>query len=210
MEDYKNIVEDFKVNAWKSNPFERMLKIKEETPQDLLPFLTLCLSEIPKGGTFFDAALSYIPEEEFKELIDCAIGLSRQVGWTDVSCSVFDYASLQFPSLLLEYLPEQLSSRSSSYYDKWIWRNAGPKEMTFLIKILESNGKSTQDAWESLVNIRNESAILKARYFFDIGCPRPEIGFDIYSRESGFEIEEESVRKLYQELLVTSYLMMSI
>ena len=80
MEDYKNIVEDFKVNAWKSNPFERMLKIKEETPQDLLPFLTLCLSEIPKGGTFFDAALSYIPEEEFKELIDCAIGLSRQVG----------------------------------------------------------------------------------------------------------------------------------
>jgi hypothetical protein len=58
MEDYKNIVIDFKTNAWKSNPFERMHKIKEEAPQDILPFLTLCLSEIPKGGTFFDAVLS--------------------------------------------------------------------------------------------------------------------------------------------------------
>lgn len=199
MEVYKNIVKDFKLDAWKSNPFERMLKVKEEEPQNLLPFLTLCLSDIPKGGTFFDAALSYISEKEFKELIGRAIELSRQIGWTEVTCSVIDYASLQFPSLLLEYLPELLNSRSSSYYDKWVWRNSNQKEMNFLIEIIQSNSESKNDAWECLVNIRNETAILKAQGLFDIGCPRPEIGFDIYSKESGFEVVENSVRKLYQD-----------
>ncbi len=200
MEDYRKIVEDFIVNSWKSQPFERMLKIKEETPADLLPFLKLCLAEIPKGGTFFDAALSFINEDEFRELVDCSINLTRQGDWTEVMCSVIDYASLQFPLLLLEYLPELLGSRSNSYYDKWVWRKSGSKEESLLIKILESgDGKCKHEAWECLVNIRNESAILKALDFFEIGCPGPDICFDIYSRESGFEVKKGIARQLYPD-----------
>lgn len=199
MKDYEKLIEEFKANSWQANPFEGMLKVKEESPKDLLPFLKLCLSEIPKGGTFFDAALSYIREEEFKELIDRAIDLSRENGWTGVACSVVDYASLQFPSLLIEYLPELLHSRSSSYYDKWIWRNAGPKEMSFLISILESDEENKHDAWESLINIRNGAAILKARDLFDVGCHRPGINFDAYAQESGFEVKEDIARKLHPD-----------
>jgi len=51
MENYKSVIEDYKNKGWESKPFHRMLNIKDENPQDLLPFLKTCITDVPKGGT---------------------------------------------------------------------------------------------------------------------------------------------------------------
>ncbi len=199
MEDYKEVVKDLKLRGWDSKPFDRMLSIRDEARGDLLPFLKLCLTEVPKGGTFVDAAFSYISEEEFKELISYAISESKNHGWTDVISSVIDYASLQFPRLLTDHLPGLLESRSNTYYEKWAWRKADDELVDQLCDIICSNDRRKNDAWECLVNIRNESAILKAHELFEKGCPRPQIGFDTYSMESGFLVRDGKSRRLTQD-----------
>ncbi|HCM76310.1 MAG TPA: hypothetical protein DIS90_08000 [Cytophagales bacterium] len=199
MEDFKEIIKDFKSRAWDSKPFDRMLRIRNESRGDLLPFLKLCLTEVPKGGTFVDAAFSYISEEEFKELIAYAIFEVKCHGWTDAICSVVDYASLQFPLLLIEYLPDLLESRSNTYYEKWAWRKAGGKQVGQLLEIIDSGGRLKNYAWECLVNVRKKTAILKAHELFEKGCPRPQIGFDTYSMESGFVVRDGDARQLYRD-----------
>ncbi len=198
MDFYKQVVERYKKGKWKSKPFDGMLEIKNMYPVQLVPFLELCIAEIPEGGTFVDAAFSFLNQEEFRKIIDISLDHSDQHGWSDITVSVIDYASLQFPELLQPHLEKFVKTRDSSYYDRWVWRNAGDSEIEMLCNLINTgNLDVVHDAWDCLVNIRNEKAIKKAFDTFELACERQDIGFQVYAQESGFELEGENVRELF-------------
>jgi len=194
------IVDAFKKDGWKSNPFEAMLELRDEDRDQLLDLILLCLQEVPDGGTFIDAAFSFLTESEFQKAIDEAIIVLRENTESEMANSVIAYACLQFPQLLKPYLTEflEIQPNQGSYYDNWVWRDGGEKEVQFLCEHIEkSNLEKRYIAWECLVNIRNKQAILKASQLFNKGCRRKDIGFDIYSMLSGFEVKGDSVTQLY-------------
>jgi hypothetical protein len=198
MDFYKQVVEHYKKDKWKSNPFDGMLEIKNKYPAQLVPFLELCIAEIPEGGAFVDAAFSFLSKEEFRKIIEISFENSDQNGWSDITVSVIDYASLQFPELLQPHLGQLIKTRDSSYYDRWVWRNAGDSEIEMLCDLINTgNLGAVHDAWDCLANIRNEKAIKKASDTFEVACERKEIGFKIFAQECGFELEGDKVRELF-------------
>lgn len=198
MDFYRQVVERYKKDKWNSEPFNGMLEIKNKHPDQLLPFLKLCISEIPEGGTFVDAAFSFLTKEEFKEIIEISLEYSIQNNWSEITVSVIDYASLQFPELLSPHFEKLLKSRDSSYYDRWVWRNAGDSEIEMLCNLINSSDLDiVHYAWDCLVNIRNRKAIKKASELFDVASKRKDIDFQTYANESGFELENGEVRELF-------------
>ena len=132
MELYQLVVENYKRDKWKARPFDGMLEIKIQSAISSYPFWKLCVLEISEGGTFVDAAFSFLTPEEFR---DCRLYFPKAAAetWSTVLLSVVDYASLQFPELLLPY-HERLVKTSAglSYADRWAWRGAGALKLIFL------------------------------------------------------------------------------
>lgn len=198
MELYQLVVENYKRDKWKARPFDGMLEIKNTKRDQLLPFLKLCVSEISEGGTFVDAAFSFLTPEEFREIVDFTFQKAAAETWSTVLLSVVDYASLQFPELLLPYHERLVKRRGLSYADRWAWRGAGALEIDFLSKLIKSgNAELAHDAWECLVNIRTEEAIQRSYELFDLACERRDIGFNTFAHDSGFELKNGECRKLF-------------
>lgn len=196
---YKKVIEDFKAKGWQSKPYDGMIQIKNDSPEDLLPFLKLCLKEFKDGATFIDGAFSFLCENQFKELIDITIEQSKKEGWVEVYNSVISYASVQFPQLLKEYLFELSKNRDNrSYYDRWIWRKGGNEEINLLVEHIKSD-KDKYEAWENLINICNKTAVLQAYKYFEDACLNKQYGFDWYSKQLGFELKEEKVKQLFMD-----------
>jgi hypothetical protein len=200
----KEIIKGFKEKKWQSNPFEKMLELKKTNPKELFTLLLLALDEIPEGGTFIDAALSYLDDKEFNELIISSITTLRNNSKSEIANSIVAYATLQMPHLLKPFLIEFLSIKPNdgTYYESWVWREGGQKEIDILKNII-LNDKSEnlkQQAWDSLVNIRSPKAMIEAARLYEvagINLRRPDLSFDVYSNMAGFEVRENRVRQLF-------------
>src|ERR1041385_2500696 len=63
------------------------------------------MRRFPKGGTFLDGALSFLPEEAWPGLVRVALDtLDRSGGKNPAAESVIEYASLQYPTALHPHL----------------------------------------------------------------------------------------------------------
>ncbi|NRB40870.1 MAG: hypothetical protein HRU20_20765 [Pseudomonadales bacterium] len=100
MNNASDILEGFKSQGWESAPYEQMLKLKNHQPKQLLSFVHSCMQDIPEGCSFMDAALSYVTEVEFQQLVSMAL-LKLEVNKRHKAAhSVIHHAQLQFPQLL--------------------------------------------------------------------------------------------------------------
>ena len=199
MEEALQLVKAFEEKGWKSKPCEGMLKIRDRHREQLSPLVRLCMDK-DLGGTFVDAALSFLTEEEFRDVVDAAVSILSTNEDAKCANSVVAYASLQFPRLLAPHLETffKVKPNRDAYYGTWVWREAGEKEIEFLGGQIENSDEETRSfAWDCLLSVRKPDAILEAKRLSDLVAMPMGLGFNEHAKFSGFEMVDGKPRPLF-------------
>lgn len=162
------LVRDFKARSWKSEPMDRALEIALGSPWDLPRLVLLVIAEIPSGGTFLDAVLSFLDMDAWPAVAQAALDVLARNPESHAAQSVLEYAGLQCPSALRPHLEEifPLALASDSYRAQILpWRHSGLSNFLFLRSILDD---ATQDsgaltmAWRAMIATGHPEAIAYA------------------------------------------------
>ncbi len=200
-------ITNFKATGWESNPQEKILEIAKHNSEILKDLLIKIIEEIPEGGTYLDAAFSFLSEENFREVISFTLENIKANGLTHANESAIEYASIQLPQILnphLGYL-STVKSNQSADFSAWPWRNADSMEIKRLESILKDDSQSTDEkkyAWEALIATSNTEALEVASQYIANIKDREESDrdfFNMYSMAEGFEWEGKEFNKLYND-----------
>lgn len=82
------------------------LKQLQTDPSALVDFTSLVMENYPKGGTFFDAALSFLPLEDWPAVVHQAMVRLRSDPANKAAESILEYANQQCPATLQPYTEE--------------------------------------------------------------------------------------------------------
>ena len=69
MSEIETLISDFKHRGWESEPMDKVLDIAHRSAADAARLAHRLIDELPKGSTFFDAVLSFVPLDEWPELV---------------------------------------------------------------------------------------------------------------------------------------------
>jgi hypothetical protein len=181
----ERLIGDFKSRGWDCDPFDQTLAIVNDTPEQVETLLRAVMRDIPQGGTFFDAAISYLPMDAFSSLVADAIRILEE-GPNEAAESLIAYTSLQVPTALHPHLNKlfSLCPNSGTYYENWPWRESGNAESDFLIGELKDSSADREKSLECLLETREMQNLLAARETFDsVGLPH---SFDVYILQVGY------------------------
>jgi hypothetical protein len=198
----EQLVRDFQQRGWSAHPFERTIEIAQSTPQDVARLLHIALREIPEGGTFLDAALSFLDPDAFPHIVTAALAVLRHNHKNELAESVVAYASLQFPTALHPHLTDifELAPNQGTYFEDWPWRESGKQHLPFLQAILVDPTQPVaagMKAWLAMLETRDSDVLLHALSFVD----RLDLPHDprIYLNEIGFDLSDGHLRQLYAD-----------
>jgi hypothetical protein len=94
---------------------------------------------LPEGGTFLDAALSFLPGEDWPSLIERAVAALEVDDANEAAAAVISYASLQCLPAVHLYLERlfHIDSLFQTYYGSYAWRESGTQHLPALSQHLE-------------------------------------------------------------------------
>lgn len=94
---------------------QQFLDIAQNAPFDIVHIARLIMDRFPHGGTFFDAALSFLPLSDWPLIVQEAIIALHQNADNEAAHSILEYASLQCPSALTPYTTEIMKLSKKLY-----------------------------------------------------------------------------------------------
>ncbi|HLO43419.1 MAG TPA: hypothetical protein VK175_03730 [Leadbetterella sp.] len=162
-EKAKQLIIDFKNNGWQTpNLYERLFDLTTNST-DTFYFATEYLKSFDKNATIFNDILSYIDKFQFADLINSALEILKKQKNENAE-SVIEYASLQFPELLHNYLELifELKPNERTYYADYPWRNlSSDRTQIFKEKLIssETNITDKQKLFRCLLETRNLETI---------------------------------------------------
>ena len=135
-------------------------------PEAVSDLAIAVMRRFPKGGTFLDAALSYLPQEDWPALVQYALDALDESGVKSFNAvgSIIAYASLQSPSALHPHLSRIFLGRPNErcYYERFPWRESGDLHFHYLRGVIEGTA-STADArtraWADMCETRHAKVI---------------------------------------------------
>lgn len=146
IEKAKNLIEDFNQQGWKApNLYERLFEFIGNA-EATFTFCRLFLTNFEKGATIFNDSLSYIEKAQFSELIVHSLNILKHQANENAE-AVIEYASLQFPELLHQYLALifELKANESAFYAEYPWRNLSAEQIKPFVLKMESHTTSLSD-----------------------------------------------------------------
>ena len=157
------LITDFKAKKWSSKPFERMADIIRGKPDQVLPFVRAVLNKLPDSGTFLHASLSFLPQEEWPEVVEASVGRLIESKEHESAESVIAYASLQCPESLHHWLDQLLdiAPNSGAYYETWPWRQSGSLHLARLEEVIANHPdlEVRRKAWQKGFETRNDEVV---------------------------------------------------
>jgi hypothetical protein len=125
--------------------------------------LQQALRKLPKGATFLDAAVSFVPEEALPELAIAALN-ALDTGPSDLAEAMLAYLSLQQPSALHPHLDriDAIRPNAETYYMDWPWRDSGLLQFGVLRARVEDGTLPEEqrvEAWERLMETRHPDVL---------------------------------------------------
>lgn len=198
----QQFITDFQQKRWDAKPFERAMEIVTLHPEYLVPFINAITTELPEGGTFHDVLFSFLPLEDFPQIVAHALAEFARSGKNEAAEAVISYGSLQCLAALHPHLPTifMLGINTSSYYAEWPWREAGDGPLDFLRPIIEDTGRPDATrirAWEAMLQTRHPALLEYALSVSNI-LPLPHEP-SVYFREVGYDLDSDQPRPLYPE-----------
>lgn len=212
MSDIDTLISEFKRTKWASKPFERMVEIVVGNPDQVRGLVEKIVSELPQGGTFLDAALTFMPESEWPALVEYAMDHFDRDHENEAAESILASASLQSPKSMHELLDRlfQNPPNKSSYYASWPWRESQNTHSDFLEQlVLHSDlSESKLEAWRRALESRYEPVLtqfLNLANEVDLNFHLRKQGIhgsvtlNNYLRLVGYEFIEDNLRRLVTE-----------
>lgn len=126
-------------------------------------FVDGVLATLPKGGTFFDDALSFLPADAIERLVKKWLTPLTEDSVTEAVAALVSCVSLQFPSLLHPFLEILYAARpgEGGYDENFPWREAPPDAIRFLLERADQGDKPLK-AFECLLEMRSPAALTAA------------------------------------------------
>jgi hypothetical protein len=162
-EQIEVIVSKLKTKGVPAAPVVESLALATSHPEAVYDLAISVMKRFPKGGTFLDAALSYLPETLWPRLVESALEALTESKGNEAAESVIAYASLQSPTSLHPHLTRifSLQPNAGSYYESYPWRESGKQHFTYLRNVVD-NSASKEDrlrAWEAMLQTRNVNVL---------------------------------------------------
>jgi hypothetical protein len=194
------------------NPFGAAMEIVRGRPADALRFVHTCVETLPDGGTYLDAALSYLPEHDWPAAVAHALESFTANRKNEAAESVVAYAAMQSLPSLHPHLDAlfRLRPNAKAYYENWPWRGSGTRHVAFLEAVIR-DGTSTHDdrlkAWRCLLETRNPAALALASKLVglvDLNRPSRKLGLRGSADVAGYfrEVGVRTVGKQFRPLCV--------
>ncbi|WP_145944190.1 hypothetical protein [Fuerstiella marisgermanici] len=186
-------------------PIEESLTLAGQYPDAVADLAIAVVAKYPKGGTFLDAALSFLPEGKWRCLVENALNILEEDNDNNAAESVIAYASLQNPKAIHPYLESVFSIRpnGSSYYSAYPWRDSGSQHFSFLKGVFENAESADQKmaAWEAMIHSRYLLAVDFARQNLRSVMPSDtgrtlEDWLNCWLHQIGLEYSEEGYTRL--------------
>jgi hypothetical protein len=105
---YQHIISLVKSRDWSTYETTMLLLLKQiqADPSSLVTFASLVMETCPRGGTFFDTALSFLPLADWPIVIEQAMRILRADPANKAAQRILEYANLQCPAALQPYAEE--------------------------------------------------------------------------------------------------------
>ncbi len=194
-------------------PVEEAITLGASNPEAVHELASAVMERFPKGGTFLDAALSFLPEDAWPDLVKQALNrLNESQGVNEAAASVIAYASLQMPSSLHAELERIFNVRpnSGSYHENYPWRESGGKDFAHLRSIVDSPSSPDDDrmrAWTAMLETRHLEVIKYAYSHCDAMYSAAQPGYSqdewvqAHLQLVSFNIDNGSLNRLCGESL---------
>ena len=197
--DFKKILSDFRAKGWKTpSLYERFFELIN-SPDETYLFCKHFLTDFTKSATIFNDSLSYIDKEQFAELVVLALDILKRAQKNENAEAVIEYASLQFPELLHEYLDLifELKPNEKAYYSDYPWRNLPPEKiLPFKDRLLnpETSQSDKHKLFRCLLETRNIDAVKFAyQYAMETKLIEKESYLIYYIEAVGFTIVDGKI-----------------
>jgi hypothetical protein len=164
----ENLITEFKAQQWTSKPMEKALRLATSNPEDIVRLAQEVMKELPQGGTFLDAALSFLPNADWPGLVHMAIKHLRTNSHNRAAEKVIRYASLQCIQSVHPFLLELFFF--GERFDTSSWRESGTLHLEFLTHYVSfKSAKRPSEAGLSreeyrALRFRAFSALLETRH----------------------------------------------
>lgn len=161
----ESIVSDLERRGPAAAPIEAAMELAANHPEAIRDLAVAVMGRFPKGGTFLDGALSYLPEKHWPPLIKQALDFIEESSVeNEAATSVIEYASLQATAALNSHLSRIFALRPNvgTLYEFTPWRAAENTNVNFLKDVIESESSGDEDrkrAWRAMIETRNPAAI---------------------------------------------------
>ena len=204
-EQIESILRSLEAKGVPAAPVLEATALATSHPEAVGDLAIAVMRRFPKGGTFLDGALSYLPQEAWPELARFALDtLERSGGKNAAAASVIEYASLQCPSALHPHLDRIFVIRPNArcYYERYPWRESGDQHLGFLRTVIQATTSTDEErarAWTDLCETRHAEAIEYALSCADHVSPAdwsPEEWVQAHLHLVGLHREKQSLRRL--------------
>ncbi len=179
--------------------------LARSNPEAVSDLAIAVMKRFPKGGTFLDGALSFMPQDDWPGLVQFALDeIERSESINEAAESVIQYASLQCPSSLHPHLDRIFISRpnANTYFAYYAWRESGELHFPFLKRVLDGTDSSVDDrnrAWRALLETRNPHLVEYAMSLSERIVPTDwqlKTWVQANLHLVGFDFERETLRRV--------------
>jgi hypothetical protein len=143
-------------------PIMEAIDLGRSHPESVADLAIAILGRFPKGGSFLDAALGYLPNGLWDGLVRFALATLERTGKNDAADSVIAYASLQALPALHHHLDHlfRLRPNVGTYFENWPWRESGTLDVEARVRVLEdpiATSDHREKAWKAMQETRRSA-----------------------------------------------------
>jgi len=182
-ERLESIVSSLEKKGGSAAPVVEAIALATAHPEAVADLAIAVMGRFPKGGTFLDAALSYLSDEAWQSLVRHALDVfEAAAGENEAAASVIAYASLQCPRALHPHLNRIFVVRPNArcYYESYPWRESGEQHFDYLQEFLAGRSATEDErrrAWAAMCETRHVKLIEHALAHAEQSHDRPPAGW---------------------------------
>src|SRR5262249_22553045 len=145
-------------------PIQEATDLALACPDAVADLTVAVIDRFSAGGTFLDAALSYLPEDRWDRLVLSALDALERASENEAACSVIAYAGLQALPSLHTHLDRifRLWPNAGTYYEHYPWRESGKSHLRILRAAIEDKASERDlrlHAWHAMLQTRHPEVL---------------------------------------------------
>lgn len=205
-EQIESILQRLKEQGIRAAPFAEAMDLARNHLDGVADLAVAVMQRFPRGGTFLDAVLSFLPPDQWDTLVVGALDEFASSEENEAAASVLASASLQALPALHPHLERifRLRPNGDAYYENWPWRDSGTIDFDRCRLIIEDPSTEVElrsKAWQAMLETRKPDVIDNVLMRLDSVTPTvvglsAEESVEAYLEHVGFHWTDNRLERL--------------